>query len=1137
VINPVSAFAASARSLLIPLLLLLGGSLLGCGESAPAPETTRISDTTAQEWGDRARAGLSGTFAGSLDVSLWAADTLMADPIALDIGRQGRAVVTVTNRRYTSALDIRDHPDWNTATLSFTDVDDRLSFLREELAPDSSEKNSDWLTDYNDDGMHDWRDLTVQKEKVYRIEDLTGNGRANRSRRFFQGFNELGSDIAGAVLQRDDEVFVGVAPDLWRLRDTDGDGGADTKESISHGYKVHITLGGHGMSGLTVGPYGRLYWGIGDQGLNVTGPDGTQWSYPNRGAILRSDPDGSNFEVFASGLRNTHEFVFDDYGNLIGVDNDGDHAGEFERLVHVINGSDSGWRINWQFGKYTESKNNEYKPWMDENYFRPRPNNQAAHVLPPLAPYHPPAGMVHNPGTALGARWQDHFFVARFTGSPSGSGVNAFTLEPDGASFDLDESERVLEGIQVTGMDVGPDGALYLADWGEGWAPDDEGRIWRMDNTSSDSLSALRRETRTLLQASFEDRSADALVDFLGHADQRVRMKAQFALAERGTTDPFLDALASEDQMRRVHGVWGLAQLGREDTSQVRPLLQWVRDDDPEIRAQTARALGDVRYAPAAEALIPLLEDEAPRVRLFAAQALGRIGHAPAFDPLVEMVAANDNEDAHLHHAGIIALARLGDGEALGTLTDHPSRAVRLAAVVALKRLEHPAVGRFLDDEASTVVTNAARAINDDAMIENALPALAETLDREEVGGEPLVRRAINASLYSGRPADARRLARFAQRTGVDEALRAEALSTLAHWSDPSMLDRVTGRYRGPVGNEEEPARRAVASATPALLGTRSATVREAAVEAIQGTGHEGATSELARLVEEDPAPSVRTAALTALRNLEYASLQAVFDVALEDEAQSVRRAALDMLPELSLPKADIISLLASVLETGSTEEQQTALRTLGSIDHPDATDVLAEQMDRLIAGELPRALELELVEAAEQSEAEALATRLKAYRSRRPSDDLVAQYRAALYGGDPERGEELFNEHPGAQCTRCHAVSGDGGEVGPSLSNVGTQLSRKQLLEAMVAPDARLAPGYGGITLTLSDGSSLRGLIEEETDSTITLRRGRDEVRTLPKSTVTERVQSSPMPPMTDVLTRGELRDLVAYMTTLNSE
>ena len=1083
---------------------------------------------------DRERSGLSGTFAGSLDVSLWASDTLVADPIGLDIDRQGRALITVTNRRYTSELDLRDHPNWDTASLSFTDVDDRRAFLKETLAPDSSEKNSDWLTDYNGDGSHDWRDLTVEKEEVYRLEDLTGNGLANRSRLFHEGFNSLASDVAGAVLEHGGDVFVGVAPDLWRLRDTDGDGAANTKTSISHGYKVHITLGGHGMSGLTVGPYGRLYWGIGDQGLNVTGPDGRQWAYPNQGAIMRADPDGSHFEVFAAGLRNTHEFVFDEYGNLIGVDNDGDHAGEFERLVYVINGSDSGWRTNWQFGKYTDAKNNEYKPWMDENYFRPRPRHQAAHVLPPLAPFHPPAGMVYNPGTALSSRWRDHFFVARFTGSPSSSGIDAFTLEPDGASFELAESEQVMTGIQVTGMDVGPDGALYLADWGEGWAPDEEGKIWRMD-TSSDSLSARRRETRSLLRASFADRSREALIDLLGHADQRVRLKAQFTLADRGADEAFLTALRADDQLRRVHGIWGVAQMAREDTSRVQALLRWADDGDPEIRAQVARALGDVRYAPAADTLTRLLEDDSPRVRMLAAQALGRIGHGPAHDDLVEMLAANANEDAHLHHAGTIALARIGNVEALGGLADHPSRAVRLAAVVALKRLEAPAVARFLDDEASTVVTNAARAINDDTFIEEALPDLARTLDRTPVGSEPLVRRAINASLYSGRPADAERLARFAGRTAVDAELRAEALATLAHWSDPSMLDRVTGRYRGPVGNEPQPARRALADATPALLRAPSATVRAAAVEAVQGTGYGGANGELARLVEADPAPAVRTAALTALRTLEYEALDAAFDAALNDDTPSVRRAALEMVPDLSLPAADIASLLGSVLDTGTVEEQQTALRILGGLDHPAATDLLAEQMGRLTSGALPRALEFELLEATEQSSGETLAARMKAYRaSLSPSDSVAGYHRALLYGGDPDRGEELYRQHPGAQCTRCHAGGGDGAEVGPGLSNIGAQLSREQLLEAMVAPDARLAPGYGGVTLTLEDGSSARGLIEAETDSSITLRTGRDQVRTLAKSTVTDRVQSSPMPPMGNVLTRPELRDLVAYLATL---
>ena len=120
-------------------------------------------------------------------------------------------------------------------------------------------------------------------------------------------------------------LFVAVGPDLWRMKDKNGDGIADEKTSISHGYGIHIGFSGHGMSGVEMGPDGRIYWQIGDIGFNGKDQDGKKWEYPNSGVIARSNPDGSDFEIFASGIRNTHEFVFDEYGNLISEDNDGDH--------------------------------------------------------------------------------------------------------------------------------------------------------------------------------------------------------------------------------------------------------------------------------------------------------------------------------------------------------------------------------------------------------------------------------------------------------------------------------------------------------------------------------------------------------------------------------------------------------------------------------------------------------------------------------------------------------------------------------------------------------------------------------------------------------------------------------------------
>ena len=58
--------------------------------------------------------------------------------------------------------------------------------------------------------------------------------------------------------------------------------------------------------------------------------------------------------------------------NLISEDNDGDHAGEKERLVYIVNGAHIEWRSNWQYGKYNDPDNNTYKVWMDEKLCMPR---------------------------------------------------------------------------------------------------------------------------------------------------------------------------------------------------------------------------------------------------------------------------------------------------------------------------------------------------------------------------------------------------------------------------------------------------------------------------------------------------------------------------------------------------------------------------------------------------------------------------------------------------------------------------------------------------------------------------------------------------------------------------------------------
>ena len=1043
-----------------------------CQVSTTDLRMKELNPEQAARQADSIRTTVTPRLAEGLALSLWATDSLVADPVALDVDDQGRIYYTRTNRRKQSEFDIRAHQDWETASLKMQTVADRRAFLRNTLTSSASHQH-EWLTDFDQNGVHDWRDLTQQKESVYRVEDASGDGVADRNQLVVHDFNDEVTDVIGAVLSDGDDLFVGVSPKLWRTRDKDGDGLADEMKAISEGYGVHIGFGGHGMSGLEMGPDGRIYWGIGDVGFHGQAPDGTTWKYPNRGVLVRANPDGSDFEVFAMGLRNTHEFTFDEYGNLIGQDNDGDHTGESERLVYLVDGSDTGWRINWQFGKYSDPKNNNYKVWMDERMYEPRWDGQAAYIIPTIANFvDGPTGFVHNPGTALGARWKDCFFVASFVGNPSRSGIHSFKLRPRGATFELAEHQEVLNGVLATGLDFGPDGALYLSDWIDGWVPTNNGRIWKLDDPGG-AAEGERQQIQALLAEGFGDHSDERLGELLRNPDQRVRQKAQFALAKRGRNGAkvFQQAIGQADyRLARVHGIWGLSQLARQVPHYAEPLLSLLTDSDPEIRAQAARWLGDVRYQKAGKALIPLLQDKHPRARFFAAEALGRIRHEPAVPSIITMLEANNDEDAYLRHAGSLALARIGRAQPVIALADHPSRAVRIAAVVALRRMQHEGIVNFLNDEDEFVVTEAARAINDDFSIEKALPALGKLLTTTLFQNEPLLRRAIGANLRVGTKQALQNLIDYAQRSDQPLAMRTEALDALGTWTEPSELDRVTGRYRRKIKRVPEPIVKQIALPLAKLAESSKPAVRLSAARALGNLAATPAGPVLLTRLQQDDDPTVRTAALVALTQIGGKFVGQAVQLALSDAEKQVRVIALDKLAKAHLPPEQMTTLLRTVIDTRTTEEQQAAVLGLASVPSQHAQPVFEDLLQRLADGQLPVGIQLELADAIDSTHNTNLKTRLAQIQSNQSDEALADSYQACLEGGNPERGRMIAFENSTAQCMQCHAYDDYGGNAGPRLNGVGSRLTRAQLLEALIDPSARLAHGYGRVSVEMKD-------------------------------------------------------------------
>jgi quinoprotein glucose dehydrogenase len=1074
--------------------------------------------------------------ADGLQVTLWASDTLSPDPVAMSIDNLGRVYITRTNRQKNSEFDIRGHRDWMTESISLQTVEDRRAFLRKTFAPELSAKN-EWLKDLNFDGNHDWRDLTVEKEEVWRLEDTNKDGVADVATKVLDDFHDEVSDIAAGLLVRENDAFLTLAPDVWHLENPNKQGVWQKKTSISTGYAVHIGFGGHNLSGIIEGPDGRLYWNQGDIGGNITTKDGKNWANPNSGFIARSNPDGSDFEIFATGLRNTHEFVFDDYGNLISSDNDGDHPGESERLVHIVEGSDAGWRSNWQYGKYTDPKNNSYKVWMAEKLYVPRWDGQAAYIIPPIQNFHNgPTGMQYNPGTALGSAWKNKFFLVEFVGTPTRSPIWAFGLKPKGASFVLDGEQNIVSGILPTGIHFGPDGALYAADWLNGWDTKNYGRVWKIDVTpDKNDLAAIRQETERLMKLNYSKQNLDYLYDLLSFGDKRIRQKAQFELAKRGQKGfETLQkaALSSDNQLARIHGIWGMGQFARQDKQYATSLTSLLKDKDEEIIVQAIKMLGDADITSVGDALIPFLQNPNHRLRFYAAEALGQLKHVAAVEPLINMLKTNNDEDHYIRHAGALALSRIGKVEPITALANNPSKALRTAAVLVLRHLKNEQIALFLNDKDEYIATEAARGINDDLSIPSALPALAATLKEKRFTSEALLRRAINAALRVGGEKELDILIDFSKRNDISDAIKAEALATLGTWANPSVLDRVDGRFRGKIQRDPALVKRKIQSLIPTYLKETNPETLVAVAGLLANLDIPEANADLAKIYAETKEIKVKNAILPALSQLKYAQLSSLIKTGMEDKEESVRTTALGLLNNDNVSKENLQAIVQSIFTKGGVKEQQQLLVVMSKLDKDKTVSILEGLVAQMKDKKLSPNLNLELQEAVDATGSESLKSVLASMKN---DATPMSDYASALFGGNRNEGRIIFQYNSTAQCTRCHAVNGEGGNVGPDLTNIGNTLTREQLLQAMIEPTARLAPGYGSVTLKLKEGQEVTGILVKETEEALTLKTSDAEPLVVPISRISKRENmTSSMTPYAGVLSKREVRDIVEYLSGL---
>ncbi|TWT84170.1 HEAT repeat protein [Planctomycetes bacterium CA13] len=1088
-------------------------------ETAAATKPVAIGplDPQIAEASDEAVGAMKGIFlAENWDIDLFAAEPDVANIVSFDIDARGRLFVCESFRQDRGVSDNRSHDEtWLLADLASKTVQDRIDYHRKLLG--------DAAVTYT---QHD--------DRIRRLVDTDHDGKADQSVVLASGFHRLEEGTGAGVLVRGNHIYYTCIPRLWNLIDKDDDGVADDRVVLSDGYGVRVAFRGHDLHGLVIGPDGRLYFSVGDRGYHVTTKENEVLANPATGAVFRCELDGSGLEVYCTGLRNPQELAFNDLGDWFTVDNNSD-SGDKARIVQLLHHGDSGWRMYYQYLSDRGSFN-------EDRLWEPVHSEQPSYIVPPVANFTDgPSGLAFYPGTGFGDALKDHFLICDFRGTANQSGVRSFQLDPQGAFYKLGHSDQPIWSVLATDVAFGPDGAIYISDWVDGWKGVGKGRIYRVTD-SQQTESDIVGQVATRLARDWSSLRSEDLVESLSHVDRRIRLEAQWELAARSDTDSFLGVAVNAEALplARRHAIWGVDMIARLDSSKTPTVLDALRpltsDPDSAVRAEVAKVLGQRGDTAAQSQLIQLLADKSPRVRYAAAMALSVQKASQAFVPVLQMIAENGTAaapiDPAIRHAGQTYLANAIPVEMLSKLKNHDSELVRQSAVVALRRIKSGEVTAFLNDKSSLVMGEAVRAIHDEP-IPQSLEALAALVE-SPLANVPILRRVIAANFRIGTLASATALAKFAARNSSPDAMRVETLDCLANWDSLDPRDRVLGDLRPAVKREIEDAVSAISPEVDSLLAS-SETVREKTIEVAAKLGIKQIAPSLAsRTNDANHSFRVRANALMGLSKLDTPKAIAL--------AREVRLAPANALVEASLKvlaehdRAGSIDRFVEATTSRRLAVRQLAWDILAKCGNEQATETISQAVRQYIDGTLDGDVQLNVLEAAEGRIPDSLQEELHEHQLALAETNPLAPWLVALEGGDSKKGRSLFFDRTELSCVRCHKVDQNGGEVGPDLTVIGKQKERVYLLESICIPDSSIADGFGSMVIANDAGQLLTGVVKSENDELLELIQADGSIVRIPQDEiVTSRKGKSAMPAdLLQHLSERELRDLVAYLASL---
>lgn len=989
------------------------------------------------------------------------------------------------------------------------------------------------------------------------------------------------------ILALNGEVFVtGEGPDgpaLYRLADKDRDGMLESVRAI---VRFECEVLEHGAHGLVLGPDGLIYVLLGNHAKVVGNYDDGS---PHRdyyegdllqpryedpgghavgikapgGTIIRTDTEGSGVQLVAGGLRNPYDLAFNRDGEMFIHDadmesDDGTSWYRPTRLCHVVPGGEYGWRSGW--AKWPE-------------YF-----------VDSL-----PAALDTGRGSPAGIVVYNHFmYPARFHGTIftadwSQGRILAVKLKRSGATYTA-SSEVFLEGnpLNVTDLEVGPDGWLYFTTGGRGTGGGIYRVVWRgqvpaeVTDLGTGLTSVIRQPQ---VQASFSRQNIAAIRKQMGS-----NWDHSLIGVARSAANPAQYRLQALDLMQL---------FGPPPTPEL--LLELSQEPNELVRVKAAELMGLHATEQTRERLVALLDDNDRAVRRKACESLSRCDHAPPLDKLLKLIASDDRFEAW---AARRVLERLPVDEwsdevlnstdprvliqgSLALMIAHPSRDNGLAVLQQLNK----ATEKFVSDKNFIDMLRVMQvAIVRGELAPDEIPGLRRQLADEFPAGEPTMNRELT------------RLLVFLQESSILDRYLAYLKSNVSEADKLHLAMHLRFLETGWGANqrlalleyyEEANRRKGGASYARYVINAtrdfcKGLTEEEsrqvlakgdkwpnAALGALYKLPHQLDAELLAQLIDLDGKLAKQEG--DSIQRLQV-GIVAVLARSGDDQSQAYLRKIWDHSPERrqaaalglaqkpagdnwvylvrSLPALEpaaagqICMKLTDVDQAPEEAEpyRQAILLGLKMRKKNDAKEGSAEPAIMLLsywtgeelAADEPEEKQLAAWQAwfakkyPEQPEAKLPEL---AENAKYTAEEVLAYLTGEEADGKPTRGAAVFTK---AQCAKCHRFDGKGESFGPDLTAVSSRFSRKELLESILFPSHVISSQYASKTVRTTDGRTITGLvvpgaagetiIVEPSGDKVTLAEG--EIETTKPSK-----QSSMPGGLLDTLTLEEIADLFAYM------